>query len=240
LQSLPPALECALVPPGGNGANGTEDMSHVPGFSLSDTRTPQPTAGAERLRVPERTARVPAEHLLIESLGSVVGAFLGPGASDAERADLLGEVFVAVRLHDDLGRGVYPRRGTVTARSRGMADLEVVLAAAVRRYRASATEAVSPTAWPAGLEVPGGLVESGFQPGALSASDEVTLREAAALLGLRSSEWPRQLIQSGELDGWQEAAGHREWHVTRASVIAYRQRRDGSDGPGGDEGQRVA
>jgi hypothetical protein len=114
-----------------------------------------------------------------------------------------------------------------------MADLEVVLAAAVRRYRASATAAASSTVWPAGLEVPAGLAGRDFQPAASSAADEITLREAAGLLGLRSSEWVRQLIRAREVTGWQEAAGRREWHVTRASVIAYRDRRDGGDGHGG-------
>ena len=183
-------------------------------------------------RMPGSRVRVAAELLLIQLLGTVAGAFLGPEASDAERADLLAEVFGAVRLHDDLSRGVYPPRGAVVPRSRPMADLEVVLAAAVRHYRASATATGSPTVLPAALKVPAGLVGRDFQQAASSAADEITLREAAALLGLKSSERVRQLIGSGEVAGWQEAAGRREWHVTRASVVAYGER-SGGHGPGG-------
>src|SRR5690349_6422493 len=103
----------------------------------------------------------------------MAGAFLGPAASDAERADLLGEMFRAARLYADLSRGMCPARGAVPPRFQAMANLAVVLAAAVRRYRASASAAASPAALPAGFEVPAGLVERGLEPGAWWASDEI-------------------------------------------------------------------
>jgi hypothetical protein len=166
----------------------------------------------------------------------VAGEFLGkPG--DRAVADLLAELLVALRLSDGLARGVYPPRGAVAVRSPALAGLETALADAVWHYRAAAAP---PNALPAHLEVPAGVVERDLQTGGLLAPDEMTLREAAAALGLRSAESVRLLLRSGELEGWQEAAGRRQWHVSRASVIAYRERRDEHGGPGGVTRQQVA
>ena len=119
--------------------------------------------------------------LVSRLLGDVAGLLLWERASDAAVADVLAELLTALRLQHDLSRNVTPPKGTVAARSRALAGLEAAVAAAVRHYRAAA---VSPTASPAGLEVPVGAVGPGFQAGASSGADEITLREAAGMLGL--------------------------------------------------------
>jgi hypothetical protein len=181
----------------------------------------------------EPAVRVPAGHLVVQLLGVAAGAVLGPDASDAEVADWLGELLRAVSLYGGLGRGVVPV-SRMPERSAAMAAFEVLVAEAGCRFRAKAdaTSPTSPTALPAGLAIPAGVVGPDLQPGALSVSDKIPLAGAALLLGV-SSEWVRRLIGLGEIAGWQEAGGRRRWHVSRASAIAYRERRDGWDGPGG-------
>ena len=159
--------------------------------------------------------------LVSRLLGDAASLFLGERAGDAEVAGVLGELVTALRLHHDLTQNKYPPRGSVAARSRALAGFEAAVAAAVRHYRAAA----SPTVLPAGLEVVGGAVERDLQRAASSVMDRITLRDAAWLLGLKSSEPVRRRIHAGELPGWQDEDGRREWRTSRAAVIAYRDRR---------------
>lgn len=199
---------------------------------MSDATAPAgSSAGIGRFSVPDPAG------LVAEFLGSLAGQFLDT-ASDARKADVLGELLSALRLHDGVSRGAYPPRGTVPRRSAALAGIEATVASAVRFHRAKAAAAaagspISPSAVPARLEVPVAPVEGDSQGGALLASDEVTLAEAALSLGV-SSERARVLIHSGQITGWQEAGGRRKWHVSRLSVAAYRERRDGY-GFGGSE-----
>jgi hypothetical protein len=188
---------------------------------MSDPRVPTAAAGG----------------LLTRLLGLVAGEFLEQHAGDRLVADLLAEWLVALRLHDGLSRGVYPPRGAVAVRSAALDGLEVALADAVRYYRAAAAP---PKAVPARLEVPAGAVGRDLQTGGLLAPDEMTLREAAAALGLKSAESVRLLLRSGELEGWQEGTGRCQWHVSRASVMAHRKRKRDERGPGGSTRARVA
>jgi hypothetical protein len=154
----------------------------------------------------------------------LAGAVLGPGAGDADRAGFLGELLMALHVHDMAGRGEYLPPKRVEPRSEAMAGFASLVGAAGVRYQAAADISKSPNARPAGLETTGGLVAPGFQAGASSVADEITLRAAADLLGL-SPERVRQLVHADEIAAKQERTGHRRWHADRASVIAYRERR---------------
>jgi hypothetical protein len=188
------------------------------------------------------TAKLPvtAERLASEMLGGLVRSFLPEPAGDTAIADVLGELLVALRAADGLSRGVVPPRGTVGPRSQALAGVETAVAAAVSCWRARANASGSATGVSAHLAVGTAALDPDFQAPASSASDEITLRKAAAILGLKSSERVRQLIRAREIEGWQEAGGRRRWHAIRASVIAYGERRSGGDGAGDGEGRRRA
>jgi hypothetical protein len=174
-----------------------------------------------------------SDRLVSDLLASIAASFLPDQASDTDIAGVLAELLVALRLHDDLSRGVIPPRGTVGRRSPAMAGLETAVATALRQRRAQANQAGSPTVPPARLQVPGPVVAQDFQPRAMSEAEEITLRDAAGMLGLKSSERVRQLVAAGVLNGCQDAYGRRTWRVTRASVITYGKRRSGDYGAGG-------
>ena len=200
---------------------------------MADLRAPGvPSGAAARFSVPDPAG------LVAEFLGSVAAQFLERSASDARKADVLGELLSALRLHDDLARGRYPRRGAVPPRSAALAGIEALVAGAVRYHRGRAA-AASATVLPAGLAVPVGDVGGDRKPGALSVVDEMTVAEAALLLGV-CTQSVRVLIHSGQIDGWQESEGRRAWHVSRASALAWRERRDGGHGPGGNSARRSA
>lgn len=206
---------------------------------MNDSRVRSPRSGTtERPRVPGGPA---GPDVMTEHLGMLAGVFARrqPDRSVTARS-FLSEVFRAVSLYDDLSRGSYPPRGSVPRPSQAMSDFEAAVSAAVQHFEATASP-TPPSRLSAGLEVPADLVDRDLQLRGSFAADEITLREAAGILDC-SPEWPRKLAGKGKIEGWQESTGKHQWHVIRASVIAYRNRQRGSgkDGVGGSAKRRVA
>ena len=177
-----------------------------------------------------------AGHLLV----ALTVASLPPSADDVAVARVLGELLVALRLHDGLGNGVYPPRGSVPRRSPAMAGLEAAVARVVRRYRDAASAAGSPTSLPAGLEVAAARAGRDLQAPRSSPEDVITLAEAALLLGV-GQERARQLVHDHGLRNWRESGGRHRLQVVRGEVIALREHRSGGHGGtgGGEAGERA-
>jgi len=191
--------------------------------------TPSPTAG--------RLVNV-AAHQLVALAATCLALTESDGLDDPAPArmpgDVLGELLVALRMHDGLSRNAYPPEGTVAARSRAMAHLEAAVARVVRRYQDLANAAVSPNVLPAGLEDGATRAGADLQVPRTSAQDVIDLDQAGALLGV-GRERARQLVREYKLTSWSRLTGRHELQVYRGEVIALREQRSGDDGIGGRE-----
>jgi excisionase family DNA binding protein len=189
---------------------------------VSDPRAPLARARAAGMPKP-----LTAPPDVITELLGVVARQAG-----ADPASFLSEVLIALRVRALLLRGVYPPRGKPREPETVALVAADVIEKAVCFYLAAGDGAASPSALPASLGIPGGEVGADSQMAGLSEADEITSGQAAELLGL-SAERVRQLIDEHKIDGWQDSTGRHAWHVVRASVIAYRERRGGGHGHGG-------
>lgn len=146
-------------------------------------------------------------------------------------AGLLAECHGALVRQSALHRRVWIPPETVPALSSAAVRFLAAVEDALRYCVNSQAPADPPTASPAGLEEPLGGV--GPRPGVSASSGQgvITLKEAALLLGFRSTEAVRQLVVNHEISGRQEETWRRRWFVSRASVITYGERsRHGSGG----------
>jgi hypothetical protein len=148
----------------------------------------------------------------------------------ADPACFLTEIKCALDLREAIGRGYYPPRGSVTAPSRAVAEAAEVIEAGARHFLALGNADHRTSGLAADLGMPVDEVGAGSQAAGSWPQDEITSGEAAGLLGV-CAERVRQLLAAGALEGWQDSTGRREWHVSRASVTAYRER-SGGDGSG--------
>ena len=164
--------------------------------------------------------------------------FMARRFDQADPAGVLAELLIALRVRAALSEGYVPPRRKRTAPSAAAVALAAEIEKAVCYCLAAADEAASPSVLPGDLEVRDDEVGADLQTGASSVPEEITLEEAAVVLGFRSVERVRQLVRAGEIDGYQDATGKRQWHARRPSVIAYRGR--SGDGAGGGTKRRIA
>jgi excisionase family DNA binding protein len=154
----------------------------------------------------------------------------------ADPASFLTELNASLDLTEAIHRGYRVRPGSVPAPSRAMVAAKEAIESAARHFLALGNASQSPNALAAGLGIPGGDVGANSLMAASSEAGEMTVGEAAGLLGV-TAERVRQLARAGVIKGRRARGGRHEWHLLRASVLGERSSRDGH---GSDSRRRSA